>query len=116
VLAARDNEGGSGVEQMFKKVGDDTAFAPALPFNLAAGDYSLAYYSVDRAGNVEATKTQALTVDDAPPSVTEALAASPATFSPQAPAGVSTARQVSFSASAEDSVPEMAATLTITDA
>lgn len=116
VLTARDNEEGSGVEQMFKKVGDETAFAPALPFNLGEGSYSLEYYSVDRAGNVEATKLQSLLVDETAPLLTEALIASPSSFSPQAPAGVSSARQVSFTFTAEDSVPELSATLVITDA
>lgn len=113
VLTARDNEGGSGVDQMFRKVDIDPAFVAALPFNLGIGEYSLDYYSVDRAGNVEPTKSQALVVDDTAPTLSTALTVTPAIFSPQAPAGVSSARTVTFAFIATDSVPELPVTLEI---
>lgn len=113
VLTARDNEGGSGVDQMFRKVGNDSAFVAALPFNLSTGEYTLDYYSVDRAGNVEPTKSQTLVVDDAAPTLSAALTVTPATFAPQAPAGVSSARTVTFAFTATDSVPELPVTLEI---
>lgn len=113
VLTARDNEGGSGVDQMFRKVGDDPAFVAALPFNLSSGEYTLDYYSVDRAGNVEPTKSQTLVVDDAAPTLSAALTVTPATFAPQAPAGVSSAQTVTFAFIATDNVPELPVTLEI---
>ena len=113
VLTARDNEGGSGGDQMFRKVGNDPAFVAALPFTLGIGEYTLDYYSVDRAGNVEPTKSQTLVVDDAAPTFSAALTVTPATFAPQAPAGVSSARTVTFAFTATDSVPELPVTLEI---
>jgi len=57
LLTATDNDGGSGVDGMYKMVsGIDSNFVPALPFNLTAGNYTMQYYSTDLAGNVEPTK------------------------------------------------------------
>ncbi len=118
VFSASDNEGGSGVEGMYRKVVEtDSDFIAALPFNLAeAGDYTLEYYSVDRSGNdEEPVNTVSIIVDNAAPHVT-AFASSVASFSPEAPAGVSTDRTVSFLLTATDEVPELLVTLYVADA
>jgi len=98
VATAVDNDGGSGVDGMFKKiVGSDSDFVPALPFNLTTpGNYTIQYYSVDLAGNVETTKNASVTVVDKAPAIS-ALTVTPATFSPQAPRGVAAARTADFS-------------------
>lgn len=97
LLTATDNDGGSGVGGMFKKVvGQDSDFVPALPFNLTAGNYTVQYYSVDLAGNVETTKSASVVVVAAAPAISS-FTVTPATFSPQAPRGVAAARTVDFS-------------------
>lgn len=98
VLTASDNNGGSGVDGMFKKVeGQDTEFVPALPFNLTtAGNYSVQFYSSDLAGNVEAAKSASVTVIAAVPAVSS-FTAIPASISPRAPKGIAAARTVDFS-------------------
>lgn len=112
VLTAQDNEAGSGVEQMFRKV-DDSAFVPAVPFTLGVGEYQLDYYSLDRAGNVETTQTTALIVDEDAPVFSQSLFASPQKFSPQAPESVNLDRRVVLSALVDDTVPELSALLQI---
>jgi beta propeller repeat protein len=101
ILSAVDNEGGSGVDAMFRKVnGIDNDFIPALPFNLsAAGDYTVAFYSTDRAGNVEATNSRSVKVIAAAPTI-GSFSAMPATFAPQSPKGVAAARTVEFAVTA----------------
>lgn len=97
VLTATDNEGGSGVDAMYRKVnGLDSDFIAALPFNLSdAGDYTVQFYSVDRAGNVEATGSTAVKVIAAAPVIT-GFTATPASIAPQAPKGVAASRSVDF--------------------
>ncbi|MDD2274004.1 MAG: hypothetical protein PHP95_12420 [Desulfuromonadaceae bacterium] len=101
VLTATDNDGGSGVEAMFRKVdGIDTDFIPALPFNLTtAGDYTVQFYSTDRGGNVETAKSTTVKVLAAAPTI-NSFTASPASFAPQAPNGVSAPRTVDFTVTA----------------
>lgn len=116
VFTARDNEGGSGVDQMFKQlVGTDNSFVAALPFTIGQpGDYTLDFYSVDRAGNVEPQRSINLIVDAGAPEIT-AFAVEPANFSPQAPAGVSAARSVDILLTATDDVATLPVTVEILD-
>ena len=64
IFTASDNEGGSGVEQMLRKVvGKDNSFVPALPMNIeTTGNVALEYYSIDRAGNQEAARARICTL------------------------------------------------------
>jgi beta propeller repeat protein len=116
VLTASDNEGGSGVQAMYRKVVDvDTGFVAALPFNLAAGSYDLDYYSKDNEGNEEPVRTAAIVVDDAAPQIGMALEAIPSSFAPQAPRGVTASREVNFSFTATDTLSSFPVTLEIKD-
>jgi hypothetical protein len=113
IVTARDNEGGSGVDAMFKKiVADGAAFSPAFPFSLESGAYVLEYYSVDRAGNVEAVRDIELVVDDAPP-VIESFAVVPDLFVPHAPSGMASRTGVDLILTATDTVPELKVTVEI---
>lgn len=105
LLTAMDNDGGSGVDSMFKKIdGPDSDFVAAYPFNLATpGTYTVEYYSTDRAGNVEAAKSASVVVVAAAPTISS-FAVTPASFSPQAPRGVAAARTVDFKITAASSV------------
>jgi beta propeller repeat protein len=105
VLTATDNDGGSGVSGMFKKVvGTDSDFVGAYPFNLTtSGSYTVQYYSVDLAGNVENTKSATVTVVDKAPAISS-YTVSPAKFSPQAPRGASAVRTVDFNLTATSGV------------
>lgn len=108
IVTATDNDGGSGVDGMFKKVaGTDSDFIAAYPFSLTTpGSYGMEYYSVDRAGNVEATKSANVVVVGAAPTVSS-FTATPASFSPQAPRGVAAARTLDFSITATSSVTNL---------
>jgi beta propeller repeat protein len=108
ILSATDNDGGSGVDAMFKKVaGTDSDFVAAYPFNLdTPGSYSLEYYGVDRAGNVEAAKSANIVVVAAAPEISS-FTATPTSFSPQAPKGVVAARMVDFNVTATSSVSSL---------
>lgn len=114
VLLATDNDGGSGVNQMFRKVtGTDADFIAAYPFNLdVAGTYTLEYFSVDRAGNAEAAKTATIVVDDNAPTVLT-FQASPSTISPYAPRGIAAARTMDFAVKATDAQSALQATIDI---
>ncbi len=116
VLTARDNDGGSGVDRMLRKVSDLNAdFVAALPFNLASGTYTLEYYSIDRADNQEAVKTVDIVVDDSAPSIS-LFTAVPDTFTPYAPRGVAADRTVDFLVNAEDTVGTMQVIIEVLDA
>lgn len=108
VLTADDNTGGSGVDAMFRKVtGVDSDFIPALPFNLAAaGDYSVRFYSTDRAGNVEIDRSAEIKVVASAPTV-GSFGAIPATFAPQAPKGVAAVRSLDFTLTAASAVSSL---------
>nr|WP_320050528.1 FlgD immunoglobulin-like domain containing protein [uncultured Desulfuromonas sp.] len=115
VLTAQDNEAGSGVEQMFRRVGDES-FVPAVPFTLAEGTHALDYYSLDRAGNVESTQSKIVVVDNEAPAVTEPLSADPEIFAPQAPGSTAFKQSTTLRCVANDTVPEVTARLEIMDA
>lgn len=114
IFTATDNEGGSGVDQMLRKiVGTDASFIPALPMNITTlGNASIEYYSIDRAGNQEATKTAALYIDDAAPSILS-FQAVPSTFMPGAPKGVTAAKTMDFVLKASDELQGLDATVDI---
>jgi beta propeller repeat protein len=117
ILLATDNDGGSGVDQMFKKVvgvaGSDTDFVPAYPFTLdTPGTYTLQYYSKDRAGNTEAVKTATIVVDSGAPSI-NTFHATPATIMPYAPRGIAAARTTNFTVKATDDQSSLQATIEI---
>ena len=101
ILSPADNDGGSGVDAMYKKVsGVDSVFVPAFPFTIDnPGSHTVEYYSTDRAGNVEATKTASVVVVGSAPSIT-AFIGTPTSFSPQAPRGVKATRSIEFSVTA----------------
>lgn len=107
ILTATDNEGGSGIEGMYRKVAEaDADFVPALPFTLPTGSHTVSYYSADRAGNVESAKdSTVIVVGDAP--VISSFAATPATFTPQAPRGIKGARNVEFAVVAASSAANL---------
>ncbi|MFA4918754.1 MAG: hypothetical protein WC581_05820 [Thermodesulfovibrionales bacterium] len=114
IFTSTDNEGGSGVDQMLRKiVGTDASFVPALPMNIdTLGNAVLEYYSIDRAGNQEATKTTNLYVDNAVPDITTFNAA-PSTFMPHAPKGVTATRTTSFTVKATDDINTLQAVIDI---
>ncbi len=114
IFSSTDNDGGSGVNQMFRKVtGTDADFIAAYPFNLdVAGTYTLEYFSVDRAGNAEITKTATIVVDDTAPTVLT-FQASPSTISPYAPRGIAAARTTDFAVKATDAQSALQATIDI---
>ena len=76
-LTAEDNVGGTGVASTHYRVyntsGYDTGMQTATPpieFYLTGvndGEYSIDFYSVDNIGNIEATITQNVTLDNTPP-------------------------------------------------
>ncbi|MBI5885119.1 MAG: hypothetical protein HZB85_00845 [Deltaproteobacteria bacterium] len=116
ILTSTDNDGGSGVDQMFDKVvGVDAGFEPFYPFRLTSPkQYAMEYYSVDRSGNTEAAKTLVIVVDDAPPQI-QSFGVSPAGFVPYAPKGVAAAHSVTFTAVISDNVTELPVTINIKD-
>lgn len=118
LLTATDNEGGSGVEAMYRQLeGQDSTFVAAVPFSLAApGSYPLSFYSVDRAGNIEPTNVRTLVIDDAAPELTAPFVVTPSNFTPQAPEGVAATRTATFAGTATDGVPTLTATVVIRDA
>ncbi|PNU20709.1 hypothetical protein C2E25_05675 [Geothermobacter hydrogeniphilus] len=107
LFVASDNEGGSGIQEMRKKlVGVDTDFQPALPFKLAdIGAHTLEFQAVDRALNVEPLQSVTLLVDDAAP-VIDAFAVNPTVFAPGAPAGIAAQREVSLVLTASDATAQ----------
>lgn len=114
ILLATDNDGGSGVDQMFKKVvGTDADFVAAYPLTLdPPGTYTLEYYSKDRAGNVEAVKTATIVVDSGAPSIST-FQATPSTIMPYAPRGIAAARTMNFAVKATDDQSSLQATIEI---
>ncbi|MEM4713143.1 MAG: hypothetical protein QXQ61_01180, partial [Candidatus Bathyarchaeia archaeon] len=76
-LVAEDNLGGSGVASIFYRIYNSTYdtglmnyVEPFLLVGLSDGQYSIDYYSIDNAGNVEPTNTITVTLDNTPPSTT----------------------------------------------
>jgi beta propeller repeat protein len=114
IFTAVDNDGGSGVDQMLRKVvGKDNSFVPALPMNIeTTGNATLEYYSIDKVGNQEATKSTNLYVDNAAPNII-LFNALPSSFMPYAPKGVSAARVTNFTVKATDDISALQATIDI---
>ena len=114
IFNSTDNEEGSGVDQMLRKLaGTDASFIPALPMNIETlGSAVLEYYSIDRAGNQEDTKTTNLYIDNAAPDVTT-FSAVPSTFMPHAPRGVTATRSTSFTIKATDDIDALQAVIDI---
>ena len=117
VMTATDNDGGSGVDSMYKKVaGMDTDFVGALPFNLTnPGSLNMEYYSIDAAGNVETTKSTTIVVVAAAPAITS-FSATPTAFAPQAPRGIAATRSVDFSLTATSGAGTLPVEITIAPA
>ena len=109
IFTAIDNNGGSGIESMFRKLGGtgvyaDDSFIAAQPFNLPEGaDATLEYYAVDRAGNVETTLAQHFVVDALAP-VIDSFAVVPESFAPQTPLGMAGQRRVELVINANDDI------------
>ncbi|MBI5234535.1 MAG: hypothetical protein HY880_09295 [Deltaproteobacteria bacterium] len=114
LFTAVDNEGGSGVDRILKKIaGTDADFVPAFPFNIETrSSADLEYYSLDRAGNKEAAKRTAIYVDDSAPAVIS-FTASPSTFMPNAPKGIAATRTVGFTVKASDDMNTVQAAIDI---
>ena len=73
-LTAQDNPGGSGVAATYYSVDSGPLAAYSAPFTVSGdGTHSVQYYSVDNAGNVEATKSATVKIDQTPPTTTEAV-------------------------------------------
>lgn len=76
-LTAEDNVGGTGVAsthyRVYNTTGYDTGMqtsTPPIEFHLTGiddGEYSIDFYSVDKIGNIEATNTTTLILDNTPP-------------------------------------------------
>ncbi|CAG1064880.1 hypothetical protein BAC1_00449 [uncultured bacterium] len=113
-FTALDNDGGSGVDGIFKKhVGNDQDFVAAYPFLIdVPGTHTIDYYSSDRAGNTEASNSATIIIDSSSP-VISSFQSVPATFMPHAPNGVSVAKETSFVASVSDSVGSLPFTIEI---
>jgi len=95
IVTATDNEGGSGVDALFRKVeAQDQQFLPATPFTITqSGAHTITYYSADLAGNIEtAHATEVKVVAEAPTITT--FTAMPGSFAPQTPKGVAATRAV----------------------
>jgi Mg-chelatase subunit ChlD len=76
-LRAEDNIGGSGVKKTFYKIYNSSYNTNWLEYStpfyligLADGQYTIGYYSIDNADNVESTKTTTVTLDTTPPTTT----------------------------------------------
>jgi PKD repeat protein len=73
-LAATDNANGSGIEKTEYRVDGGEFTAYTAPISVAAdGDHTVEYRSVDKNGNIEATKSVALKLDQAAPATEAAL-------------------------------------------
>jgi beta propeller repeat protein len=114
IFTSTDNEGGSGVDQMFRKVvGVDSSFVPAFPMHIDSSGYAeLEYYSLDRAGNKEAVRTTMLYIDNAAP-VISSFAAVPSVFMPNAPASIAAPKSTEFTFSATDEISRLEAKIDI---
>ncbi len=114
VVTAQDNEGGSGVDAMLMKLsGRDTDFIDAYPFDIAdEGNYTLEYYSTDRAGNTEDAKSGSIVVDATAPEISS-FTVQPDTFSPTAPEGIAADRSVELAVTASDGVDTLPVTLEV---
>jgi len=116
IFMATDNNGGSGVDRMLKKItGEDAGFVPAYPFSISKpGLTELQYYSVDRAGNEEPVKTANIYIDDSAP-VIALFNAVPAVIYPHAPTSTIAARTLNFALTATDDSKSMQAFIDIAE-
>lgn len=114
LFTATDNDGGSGVDQMLRRiVAPETDFVAALPMTLGTpGAVSIEYYSTDRSGNQEPVRTANLFVDAALPVITT-FQAVPAEIKPHAPAGVAAQRTTDFVTLVTDEVTGLQAVIDI---
>ncbi len=114
IFVSKDNDGGSGVDRMYRKIiGEDTDYVPAYPMNIdTPGSVELEYYSVDSAGNSEAVKTAYLYVDNTAPNILS-FQASPSTIMPHAPTGVAAERTMNFAIKATDDMTSLQAMIDI---
>ncbi|HEX9092671.1 MAG TPA: carboxypeptidase regulatory-like domain-containing protein, partial [Coriobacteriia bacterium] len=70
-FTATDGVGGSGVAATYYRLGDDTPATYAAPVPITReGSNTLSYWSVDRFGNVEETRTIPVKLDLTPPATT----------------------------------------------
>lgn len=76
-LTAEDDPGGTGLASTFYRIYNityDTDWleytAPFYLTDLSNGEYSIDYYSTDNAGNIEATNTATVIIDNTPPTTT----------------------------------------------
>jgi beta propeller repeat protein len=117
VFTAQDNDGGSGVEHMYRKLLSlEDGFSEALPFSIdTVGISTLVYYSVDKSGNLEEERTATLIVDDAAPVVT-GFKVEPDIFSPGAPLGVNADSSTEIVLTAIDEMSSLSVTVEILNA
>jgi hypothetical protein len=65
----------SGVQSTVYRINGGAAQTYGAPLNLTSGTYTLSFWSVDKAGNTEAAKSQSVKIDTALPTLT--IAATP---------------------------------------
>ncbi len=79
-LTATDNIGGSGVNKIEYSFDDVIWIKYTAPLNISNEGIKTVYYrSTDNASNVESTKTQTISIDRTPPTITGAATTSPNT-------------------------------------
>lgn len=111
IFAATDTQ--SSVKGMYMQldgnVGDRSAYQPAIsPFRfelrpaLEQGPHAIHYYSADASNNLELPKSLNVILDDEAPTLTQAFAVTPLSFSPNATSTSSAATEATFSLVAED--------------
>jgi hypothetical protein len=71
VLAAEDNEGGSGILKTEYKINNEAWQDYAGPVNISEGSHNILYKSTDKAGNVEEDKNLLLKIDISAPEITD---------------------------------------------
>jgi hypothetical protein len=72
ILSAQDNEGGSGVKDIYYSVNGDqpTVYDPQYPPVISSeGTTTINYYATDNMGSIESPKTFTVKIDKTPPSV-----------------------------------------------
>lgn len=70
-LNATDNDGGSGVNHTVYRINGSEFSTYTDPIAVTAdGDYTVDFYSVDNAGNIENTETKSFHIDTTPPLIT----------------------------------------------
>lgn len=78
ILAATDNENGSGVRRIEYSFDDTNWSIYVIPFNISNEGTTTVYYrSTDNAGNIESIKNQTIKIDKTPPIITGNATTSP---------------------------------------